>query len=189
MRRRVFLLTVSLCTFTVALFFSVRLTPPEDVQAIRQLWAEPAVQTYSYEVCNCAGLTQIVKLDGEDVFIKFRADSDRLAVAALAALKHDVAEPNLDGHHIFITGQLYAEPQYELPLCQGCRERQKYYYFRLMNWYLITPFEEYRWVADATVPSGYSPVMTPRDSLQLEDFADFEGKDRIELRMFQRAGK
>jgi hypothetical protein len=100
--------------------------PPSKVQVA------PKVKTYGFVHLETTGITSYVIIDGKEMPIQFRADSDPLAVKSLNALNARILLPNSDGKKLFLIGQYFAEPRHT-PGCPGCATIEEYREFRLVD--------------------------------------------------------
>jgi hypothetical protein len=140
------------------------------------------VRVYGFVHWETTGITDGIVVHRKKVPIQFRTDSDVLALRAFRALKWEVLAPNALGRSIFLIGQLYSERKF-MPSCKGCATSEEYREFRLIDWYITTPFKVARW------PENQLPLtvkISQRKELQRSDFDAFDGKDTIDVRRFQR---
>ena len=83
---------------------------------------------------------------------------------------------------IIVTGQLDREPKFT-PKCDQCAMSEEYREFRLIDWYITTPFKVARW------PENQLPLtvhISQRRDLLRTDFDEFDGKDAMDVKRFQR---
>lgn len=144
----------------------------------------PKVKKFAFVHHETTGITSYVIAKGKEMAIQFSADSDPLAVKSLNALNSRVFLPNTDGKKLFLIGQLFAEPK-RTPSCDKCPAAEQYREFRLVDWYINTPF---RVVREDCGDCSYllEKNLKMRRTLELKDFQEFEGRDNMDLRRFQR---
>lgn len=148
---------------------------------------QPAVHTYGYVFWEATIVkTSHIVLNGQEMAIEFREDSDPLALKSLRSLKWNVLYENCKGKDIFVVGQYFEEPKHT-PDRPDMPPRQEYHDFRLLDWYILTPFTEVRWKDEQPLNDF---VHRQRDALSYDDFYDdfrkFEGKQSLDLSRFQR---
>ena len=152
--------------------------PPGNVQV------EPEVATYGFVHHETTGITAYVIINGQERPIQFRSDSDPVALNALHALKWEVLLPNANGQKLFLIGQYFAEPK-RTPSCERCPTAEEYHEFKLVDWYLTTPFKATREDCEDCLYL-LEENLRERSRLEPTDFADFSGREKIEVRRFQR---
>ena len=163
--------------------FGAFILPPE-VTPITARDPSP-VRSYGYVHWETTGVTDGIVVHRKKIPIQFRADCDALALRAFRALKWEVLATNSRGRNIFLVGQLYPERKFT-PRCEACASSEEYQEFRLIDWYITTPFKVARW------PENQLPIaaqMNIRKELQPSDFDEFDGKDTMDVRRFQRKVK
>jgi hypothetical protein len=144
----------------------------------------PKIETYGFVHLETTGITSYVIIKDKKTPIQFRLDSDPLAVKSLNALKARVLLPNSDGKKLFLVGQYFAEPK-RTRGCPQCATIEEYREFRLVDWYILTPFKVVR---EDCGPGAYlrSEHLREKKHLELTDFQYFEGRDNMNVRRFQR---
>ena len=152
--------------------------PPGNAQV------EPGVATYGFVHHETTGITSHVMINGQERPIQFRSDSDPVALNALRALKWEVFLPNANGQKLFLIGQYFAEPK-RTPSCERCPTAQEYHEFKLVDWYLPTPFKATREDCE-DCPYLLEENLRERSRLEPTDFADFSGRETIDVGRFQR---
>lgn len=158
--------------------------PPEMITISRQTKVEPKIKTYGFVHHETTGISSYVIINGKEIPIRFRADSDSLAVKSLKALNWRIFLPNSDGTKLFLIGQYFAQPK-RTSSCEQCPEAEEYREFKLLDWYITTPFKIVR--EDCNDCSYLlEENQQTRRKLELKDFLDFEGRDEIDVRRFQR---
>ena len=140
------------------------------------------VRTYGFVHWETTGITSGLVVNRKRIPIQFRADSDALTLRAFLALKWEVLAPNANGRSIILTGQLDREPKFT-PKCDQCATSEEYREFRLISWYITTPFKVAR-RPENQLPFTYQ--ISQRRELLRSDFNEFDGKDTIDVRRFQR---
>jgi len=145
---------------------------------------EPKVKTYGFVHEETTGITSYVIIKGKRKPIQFRADSDPLAVNSLYALNPRISLPNTDGKKLFLIGQYFSEPKHTRS-CRGCADSEEYREFKLVDWYIITPFKITR---EDCGPCPYlrEENLRKKSSLEVNDFDDFDGRDNLDVSRFQR---
>ena len=145
--------------------------------------AGPSVQTYGYVFVECTGITTHILQNGTQVPIAFDTEgSDSVALLSLRALTWNVLYPNSKGDRILLIGQYHPESHYT-PDCKVCAQSEEYHLFTLMDWYILVPFSEWQERdGDPMAPV----VIVQRESLEDGDFESFFGKDRLDIKRFQR---
>ncbi len=145
---------------------------------------EPKVKTYGFVHLEATGITSYVTINGKEMPIQFRADSDPLAVKSLYALSSRILLPNSDGKKLFLIRQYFAEAKHT-PGCRQCATVEEYREFKLVDWYIITPFKVVR---EDCGPCPYlrEENLRKKGRLDLTDFQDFGGRDNMDVRRFQR---
>jgi hypothetical protein len=145
---------------------------------------EPNVKTYGFMHSETTGITSYVIINGKKKPILFRADSDPLAVKSLYALNSRISLPNTDGKKLFLIGQYFSEPKHTRS-CPQCADSEEYCEFKLVDWYIITPFKIVR---EDCGPCPYlrEENLRKKSSLEVKDFDDFDGRDNLDVSRFQR---
>jgi hypothetical protein len=145
---------------------------------------EPRVKTYGFVHVETTGITSYVIVNGKEKPILFRPDSDPLAMKSFNALNSRIRLPNTDGKKLFLIGQYFSEPKHTR-ICRECAKAEAYREFRLVDWYIITPFKVVR---EDCGPCPYlrEENLRKKSGLELKDFDDFEGRDNMDVRRFQR---
>lgn len=152
---------------------------PEQVQA------EPKIGTYGFVHHETTGITTSVIVNSIERRIKFHPDSDPIAIKSLMALTWKVLLPNCDGKKLFLVGQYFTASK-RTSKCDRCPGVEEYREFKLLDWYIITPFKAVRDDCDDCAYLREENLRTRRH-LKLEDFRDFEGRESINVSRFQRA--
>jgi hypothetical protein len=173
-----FLLVISCRSTSRSTGTSLPAAPPGDARV------EPEVAAYGFVHHETTGLTARVIINGQERPIQFRPDSEPVALAALRALKWQVLLPNANGQKLFLIGQYFAEPK-RTPSCERCPEAEEYHEFKLVDWYLTTPFKATREDCE-DCPYLLEENLRERGRLEQTDFADFSGREKIEVGRFQR---
>jgi hypothetical protein len=160
-------------------------TPPHALNSQQsKVQVEPKVKTYGFVHLETTGITSYVIINGKEMPIQFRADSDPLAMKSLYALNSRILLPNTDGKKLFLIGQYFAEPKHTRS-CRQCATVEEYREFKLVDWYIITPFKVVR---EDCGPCPYlrEENLRKKSGLDLKDFQDFAGRDNMDVRRFQR---
>lgn len=144
----------------------------------------PEAATYGFLHQETTGITSYVILNGKESPIQFRSDSDPVALNAFKALKWQVFLPNADGQKLFVVGQYFAETK-RTPVCKSCPESEEYHEFKLVDWYLTTPFKATREDCE-NCPYLLEENLRERSRLELTDFDDFSGREKLDVGRFQR---
>lgn len=183
---------MSQITFIAVLAISpLLLAPPQsEISAVsrqKTQLVEPKNKIYGFVHHETTGTSSYIVINGKQIPIRFRADSDLVAVRSLNALNWKIFLPNSDGTKLFLIGQFFARPKHTSS-CEGCSTVEEYREFRLVDWFIITPFEVVR---DDCNDCSYllKTNLQTRHQLELKDFSDFEGRDTIDIRRFQREKK
>jgi hypothetical protein len=145
---------------------------------------EPRVETFAFVHRETTGITSYVTVRGKQKPIIFRADSDSLAVKSLHALNWRIFLPNSNGQQLFLVGQYFGEPK-QTPTCSGCAATETYSEFRLIEWYIVVPFKVVREDCD-NCPYMVKENLRTKRNLELSDFQDFDGRNSMDVRRFQR---
>ena len=146
--------------------------------------AEPKVGTYGFVHHETTGITSSVIVNGVERRIQFHPDSDPIAVKSFNALSGKILLPNSNGKKLFLVGQYYTAPKHTAK-CDRCPTVEEYREFKLMDWYIVTPFKVVR---DDCENCAYlrKENLRNRRSLKREDFSDFDGRESINVGRFQR---
>jgi hypothetical protein len=143
------------------------------------------VKKYGFVHWETTGITSGIVMNRKKISIQFGADSDALALRALRALKWEVLAPNANGRSIILIGHLDCKPKFT-PKCDQCATSEEYREFRLIDWYITTPFKV------ARSPGNQLPVtlhINRRSELLRTDFAEFDGRDTMDVKRFQRKSR
>ena len=167
-----------LVTFTLILFGGI--TFPSAVCALAQ--DSLPVKTYGFVHWGTTGITSGILVNRKKIPIRFAADSDALALRAFLALKWQVIAPNAYGRSIIVIGQLGRAPKFT-PKCDQCAQTEEYREFRLIDWYITTPFKLAHWREDRL---PFRVHTSQQRALRRTDFKEFDGKDALDLKRFQR---
>jgi hypothetical protein len=153
----------------------------------KAIQVEPRIKTYGFLHSETTGITSYVIINGKKKPIQFRPDSDPLAMKSFHALDSRILLPNTDGKKLFLIGQYLSEPKHTRS-CPQCADPEEYREFRLVAWYIIVPFKVVR---EDCGPCPYlrEENLRTKGSLELTDFDDFDGRDNIDVRRFQRQKK
>ncbi len=145
---------------------------------------EPRIKTYGFLHSETTGITSYVIINGKAKPIQFRADSDPFAMKSFDALKPRISLPNTDGKKLFLIGQYFSAPKHTHS-CPQCADSEEYREFKLVDWFIIAPFKVVR---DDCGPCAYlrPENLRTKTALELKDFDDFEGRDSLDVRRFQR---
>lgn len=155
------------------------LSPQKSIQV------EPKVKTYGFVHEETTGITSFVIISGKKMPIEFHKDSDRLAVNSLYALNWKIFLPNTSGKKLFLIGQYFPEPRHTR-VCRGCADSEEYREFKLLDWYIIAPFKVVREGCEALCAYLSPKNLRTKSGLELKDFDDFDGRDNMDVRRFQR---
>lgn len=167
--------------------------PALGAALIASLYLDPRCQelyyrwrydSYGYVFKETTGMTSHIVINGKEVPISFSKDSAPLALRSLRALKWKVLYANSAGRTIFIIGEYSAAPRMTPP-GPGYAQPEEYHEFKLVRWYIVTPFEGFFWWYGSGPPVDM-PLRRTKNHLGLEDFRDFVGKDKFDVRRFQR---
>jgi hypothetical protein len=139
------------------------------------------VKTYGFVHWETTGVTSGIVINGKKIPIQFGADSDALALRAFLALKWQVLAPNANGRGIIVIGQLSRAPRFT-PKCDQCATSEEFREFRLIDWYIRTPFKVAHW-DENRLP--FTVHISRQRELRRTDFKEFDGKDTIDLKRFQ----
>jgi len=142
------------------------------------------VKKYGFVHWETTGITSGIVMNRKKISIQFGADSDALALRALRALKWEVLAPNASGRSIFLIGHLDCKAKFT-PTCDQCATSEEYREFRLIDWYITTPFKV------ARRPENPLTVhINHRRELLRTDFAEFDGRETMDVKRFQsKAGR
>jgi hypothetical protein len=153
-------------------------SPENQVQVV------PKLETYAFVHHETTGITSFIIVNRKEKPIQFHADSDPLAVKSLNALGWRIFLPNARGKKLFLTRQYFPSPKHT-PSCPQCPKSEEYREFKLVDWYITTPF---RVVRDDCDDCAYllEKNLRTRRNLELKDFQHFEGRDTMDIRRFQR---
>jgi hypothetical protein len=181
------ILAVSFLLNSLILIYGQSASRPSFNNSFSQLstnQVEPKLKTYGFLHEKTTRITSYVIVNGKRKPILFRADSDPLAMKSFDALNSRITLPNTDGKKLFVIGQYFSEPRHARS-CPQCATSEEYREFKLVDWYIITPFKEVR------EDCGPCPYLRPenlrkRSSLELKDFDAFDGRDNMDIRRFQR---
>lgn len=149
--------------------------------------AAPEVATYGFVHHETTGINSYVILNGTEKPIQLRSDSDSMALNALKALKWQVFLPNANGQKLFLIGQYFAESK-RTPDCERCPKSEEYHEFKLVDWYLTTPFNATREDCE-NCPYLLEENLRKRTRLGLTDFDDFSGREKLDVGRFQRPAR
>lgn len=144
----------------------------------------PEAATYGFVHHETTGITSYVMLNGKKSPIQFHSDSDTVALNAFRALKPNVLLPNANGEKLFLTGQYFPESK-RTPDCKTCPKSEEYHEFKLVDWYLTTPFNATREDCE-NCPYLLEENLRKRTRLELTDFDDFGGREKLDVGRFQR---
>lgn len=164
-----------LVTFTLILFGGI--TFPSAVCALAQ--DSLPVKTYGFVHWGTTGITSGILVNRKKIPIRF---ADALALRAFLALKWQVIAPNANGRSIIVIGQLGRAPKFT-PKCDQCAQTEEYREFRLIDWYITTPFKVAHWREDRL---PFRVHTSQQRALRRTDFKEFDGKDALDLKRFQR---
>jgi hypothetical protein len=146
---------------------------------------EPMIKTYGFLHEETTGITSYVVINGKAKPIQFRPDSDPLAMKSFDALKPRISLPNTDGKKVFLIGQYFSAPKHTRS-CPQCADSQEYREFKLVDWFIIAPFKVIREDCDGLCAYLRPENLRTKTGLELKDFDDFEGRDSMDVRRFQR---
>jgi|SRR6266542_2898164 len=146
---------------------------------------EPRVKTYGFVHMETTGITSYLIVNGKEKPILFSPDSDPLAMRSFNALNSRILFPNADGKKLFLIGQYFAEPKHTRS-CPQCAGSEEYREFKLIDWYIIAPFKLVRDDCDGLCSYLRAENLRTKSSLELKDFADFDGRDNMDVRRLQR---
>jgi len=163
--------------------------PESAVPLARQNKAqgEDKLRTYGLVHKETTGITSYVIINGKPIPIQFRADSDPLALKALGALDRRIVLPNARGKKIFLVGKYFAEVK-RTRNCPQCAAAEDYHEFKLLDWYITTPFSAVRKDCE-TCPYLRKEDFRKKSSLELSDFDPFDGRENMDVRRFQRRSR
>ncbi len=139
------------------------------------------VQAYGYGHWETTGLTDVLLVDGRSAAIRFRFDSNPMAVQSLMYLQNRILMENDDGKSIFVVGQWY-DGVSTTPCGPATAACEPYHEFTLKRWYILTPFREAtNWEASQHSPGDVPLHITSRANLKRSDFAAFPGREHLSL--------
>jgi len=168
------------------IIYGQSVSPPALITNFSQQKAsqvEPRIKTYGFLHSETTGITSYVIINGKKKPILFHADSDPLAVKSLYALNSRIILPNTDGRKLFLIGQYLAEPK-RTRSCRQCAKSEEYREFKLVDWYIITPFKVVREDC-GTCPYLREENLRTKNGLELKDFDAFDGRENMDVRRFQ----
>ena len=165
-------------------FLIVGATNASSVMRPDRAQREPKIETYGFVHHETTGITSFVIVNGVERPIRFHPDSDQIAVKALNALPWWILLPNCDGKRMFLVGQYFTTPKHT-PKCDACPAVEEYREFKLINWYIITPFKIVRKDCENCAYLRKENLRTQRQ-LQRADFKDFDGIESVDVSRFQR---
>ena len=126
--------------------------------------AYSATKVYGFQHHETTGVTSHIRVGEREQAIDFAGDSDVCALDRLYGLRTGVFLPLTDGKHLFVVGELSRVESWTPGGANGA-DTEPFRDFRLHDWYVVAPFEEWR-----NVP-GDEPVQTiPRTALRTTDF-------------------
>lgn len=125
----------------------------------------PPPDAFGYVFHESTGIPTYVLVDGKEVAIHFAPTSDPVALTALMALDWPVLYPNADGKHIFVEGFLDDKVQ-STPAAPDRATPEPFQELRLVNWYIVTPFER----LNGTGAPAEPVTRTSRSRLEPGDF-------------------
>jgi hypothetical protein len=140
---------------------------------------------YGFIHCETTGITSYIVDEGEEIPIKFHKDSNQLAVKSLYGLKWNILYANSDGKTIYLVGELYNK-KHHTPTQSNMATSEEYYEFKLIKWYILTPFKE---IIEGDTPLDRELALTQRKHLKPEDFNDFIGKDKMTYNLYEKNRK
>ncbi len=122
---------------------------------------ELSAKTYEYKYWATTGLSHSILLNGKNAFLEFRPDSDSVALKTLTNLVPCIGY--LKENHIFVVGQ------YDGKIRWSDESGVDYINFKLLNWYISTPFLE---IPSSTChdESWVNVPKLSRSQLRKEDF-------------------
>lgn len=116
-------------------------------------------QEYGYKhLVGVTGINTLLITDDSSVAVKFSANSDSIALAALRNLTWNILYPNANGKDIILYGVLSNKIKTTRSE-KGKPHSEKYQDFRLIHWKLTTPFK-YRQPKETieTVPIEFKDI-------------------------------
>lgn len=146
---------------------------------------EPRIKTYGFLHSETTGITSYVIIIGKAKPIQFHPDSDPLAMKSFNALKARISLPNTDGKKLFLIGQYFSAPKHTRS-CPQCADSEEYREFKLVDWFIIAPFKVVREGCDGLCAYLRPENLRTKTGLELKDFDDFDGRDSMDVRRFQR---
>lgn len=169
------------------LIYGLSVSEPALITTFSQqkaIQVEPRIKTYGFLHSETTGITSYVIINGKKKPIQFRSDSDPLAMKSFDALHSRILLPNTDGKKLFLIGQYFSAPK-RTRSCPQCADSEEYREFKLVDWYIIAPF---RVVREDCGPCPYlrAENLRTKSGLELKDFNDFDGRDNLDVRRFQR---
>ncbi len=109
---------------------------------------------YGYIFHETTGITTYILNNGKEIAIKFSSDSDQDVLKMLYFLKWNVLYPNSKGDKIFLRGILNNKIN-KTPSGPHRAESEDFRYFKLISWYIKTPFMERELMAIHTISNQY----------------------------------
>jgi len=147
----------------------------------------PQIKTYRFVHNETSGITSFVIVNGKEQAIEFHRDSDPVALKAFRALSARVLLPNAHRRKVFLVGS-YLPAVKVTRSCTGCAAPEEYREFKLVNWFITTPIKIVRADCDNCLYLREEHLRT-KSNLDLNDFGEFEGRENLDVRRFQRGIK
>lgn len=140
------------------------------------------IDTYGYITHATTGITRAILLNGTEIKIKFTADSVKVALNTLTSLDWPILYASGDGKHIFIQGHLSNKVKWT-PDAPNMATSEPYQEFRIINWYIQTPFKRITFVEE-WLPESYKTELSY--NLKPSDFQNKEVLNGVILLDYQR---
>jgi len=147
--------------------------------------SSPRVETFGYVLRETTGITTSVIQGEKEMAILFTPNSDPIALRTLRSLDWRTLYPNANGHHIFVKGSLDNNVHWT-PNEPNMAQSEPYRQFRLVNWYIVTPYERLVLVNESLPLKLKKEV---RQSLKTDDFEGRDVVDGVDLARFQKKQK
>lgn len=122
---------------------------------------------YGYIFHETTGITYHILKDGKEIKIQFSSDSNQRALKLLTSLKWNVLYPNSKGDKIFLKGVLRKEIN-KTPHGPDRAQSEDFQYFKLISWYIKTPFMETKVKDEGMLPQEF--IFIKRANLKKTDF-------------------
>ena len=128
---------------------------------------------YGYVFHENTEITHHILKDGKEIPIQFSTDSNQEYLKMLSSLKWNILYPNSRGEQITLKGVLSYVIK-RTPEQPNIAMSQNFQDFKLISWYIKTPFKELKAKDINSVPHEY--VLNKRNNLKKTDFKNYDNK-------------